>query len=277
MHNLFRFLTKYYFFFMFLGLETLALLMVANSHQYQRAVLVRSTNQLAAFVHKVHTGVFDYFSLRKVNLDLIEKNNILLHHSNHSFLTTDQNVFVHEDTLYQRQYLYVNARVINSSVNRRNNFLTLDKGRKHGIEPDMGVITPLGVVGIVNHVSENFSTVLSLLHRDSNISVRMKKNDHLGTLQWDGKHFREATVLYIPNYVNLELGDTIVSSGFSTIFPAGILIGSINEFMIKPGDNYYTIRISLFQDFNNLTYVHAVKNLFRDEQNELEAISYSGR
>ncbi len=276
MRNLFKFISRYYFFFLFLALQTIAMLMVANSHQYQRAVMLRSANQVTSFFYRVQTNVHEYFALRRLNKDLAQQNNLLLHQTPFSFLKTDQQEFLVGDTLYQRRYLYVNARVINNSVNRRNNFLTLDKGRRHGIIPDMGIITSRGVIGIVNNVSENFSTVISLLHADVNISVRMKKNDHLGTLQWDGENYREATVLYIPTHVELNVGDTIVSSGFSTIFPPDVLIGTISDYIIHPGENFSTVKVALAQDFNSISYVHAVKNLFREEQDTLESMTVSG-
>ncbi|MFO7977966.1 MAG: rod shape-determining protein MreC [Bacteroidales bacterium] len=276
MRNLFKFISRYYFFFLFLALQTIAMLMVANSHQYQRAVMLRSANQVTSFFHRVQTNVHEYFALRRLNKDLALQNNMLLHQTPFSFLKTDQQEFLVGDTLYQRRYLYVNARVINNSVTRRNNFLTLDKGRRHGIHPDMGIITARGVIGIVNNVSENFATVISLLHADVNISVRMKKNGHLGTLQWDGEDYRQATVLYIPTHVELNVGDTIVSSGFSTIFPPDVLIGTISNYIIHPGENFSTVQVTLAQDFNNLSYVHAVKNLFREELDSLESMTISG-
>jgi rod shape-determining protein MreC len=273
MRNLLNFFSRYHFFFLFLLLETIAILMVARNHQYQRSVVVHSANRVAALFHGMHTGVSGYFALKQVNESLAEQNNILLHQTPYSFLKTDRQVFIYRDTLYQRQYSYINARVINNSVNRRNNFLTLDKGRRHGIEPDLGVITPKGVIGIVKNVSQNFSTVISLLHRDTNISVRLKKDNHLGTLQWDGEDYRMGTLLYIPTHVDLSPGDTIVTSGFSTIFPPDIFIGTIAHFEIQPGDNYFTVQVQLGQDFNKLSHVHVVKNLFREEQEALEDLT----
>ena len=273
MRNLLNLFTRYHFFFLFLLLETIAIVMVARNHQYQRSVVVHSANRLSGFFHGIHTSVSEYFALKQQNELLTAQNNRMLHQTPFSYLKTDRQVFVYRDTLYQQQYSYINARVINNSVNRRNNFLTLNKGRRHGIEPDLGVITPNGVVGIVKNVSQNFSSVISFLHRDTNISVRLKKNDHLGTLQWNGEDYRVATLLYIPTHVELSPGDTVITSGFSTIFPPDILIGSISHFEIQPGDNYFTVQVELAQDFNKLTYVHVVKNLFREEQEALEDLT----
>lgn len=277
MRNLLNFISRYYFFFLFMLLQTIAMLMVSASHQYQRSVLTQSTNQITGFFHRMHTSVSEYFALGQINLDLVKQNNLLLQQTPYSFLKTDQQVFVFRDTLYQRQYSYINAQVINNSVNRRNNFLTLNKGRRHGIEPDMGIITSLGVIGIVKNVSENFSTVISLLHGNTYISVRMQENDHLGTLLWDGEDYRQGTVLYIPTHAELNIGDTIVSSGFSTIFPPEVFVGTISGFDIKPGDNYFTVKVALAQDFNTLTYVHAVKNLMKEELDTLELNTISDR
>jgi rod shape-determining protein MreC len=251
--------------------------MVARNHQYQRAVLTNSSNLITSFFFGMHADVSEFISLRKINQDLVQQNNELLHKVDFSFYKTDIDEIEHNDSLFLQQFSYVNARIVNSSINRRNNFLTINKGRRHGIQPDMGVITANGVIGIVTNVSNNFSTVISLLHRDTRISVRMKKNDHLGTLQWDGRNYKEATVLYIPTHVDMNVGDSIITSGFSVIFPAGIHIGHISEFIARPGEDYFTARVELAQDFNNLTYVHVIKSLLRDELLELEALPTNRR
>lgn len=270
MRNLFSFIARNYFFFLFLLLETLALMMVIRNQHYQRSYVVHSANAIAGQFYALSSGVTDYLSLRKANQQLSEENARLLNFTTESFLKTDRQVFTFRDTLYHRQFQYINAEVINSSVSRRANYLTLNKGRRHGIEPDMGVITFNGVVGIVSNVSDNFSSVISLLHKDMQVSARIKKNDHIGTLVWEGFDYRKATMTYIPSHVELSVGDTIVTSGYSVIFPQNLFIGTISDFEIRRGDNFFSAEVELAIDFNNIKYVQVVNNLMLEELKELE-------
>lgn len=270
MKNLFRFLLRYNFFFLFLILETTALVLVFRNHNFQRAVFASSSNFLVGGLYEIRTSISDYLKLKRVNKKLAQENTLLLEQIESSFLIRQDSVLVHQDTLIQKKFEYVNAGVINNSINRRNNFITLDKGSEQGIEPNMGVITFLGPVGIVVDVSKNFSTVISVLNTDFQASVRVKRNDYVGSLIWSGGNYRYADVAYIPGHVELQVGDTIVTSGLSTIFPPNILVGEITEFEIQRGGNYFVARIRLSQDFNKLRYVQVVRNLFLDEQLGLE-------
>lgn len=140
----------------------------------------------------------------------------------------------------------------------------------HGVQPDMGVITPDGVVGIVVNVSKNFSVAMSLLHSDMLVSAKIKKNDQLGSLRWEGVNHRKASMTYLPPHLGLSVGDSIVTSGFSTVFPENIFVGTIHDWEIRRGDSFFTAEIELALDFNRLTHVFIVKNLMKEEQVELE-------
>lgn len=270
MRNLINFILKQYFFFLFLLLEVIAISLLVQNHFYQRSYFVHSANFIAARSFGITDGITRYFNLQEHNRLLMEENTLLRQQNTNSFLATDRQIFTYLDTLYQRKYTYINARVISNTLQHRNNYLTLNKGRMHGIEPDMGVITHNGVIGVVRDVSANFSTVISLLHSDMSISAKLQKNNHLGSILWEGYNYRKVTMRYIPPHVELEKGDTIITSGFSQIFPEGIPIGIITDFEIRRGDNFFTIDVELLRDFNNLEHVHVVKNLFREEQKQLE-------
>lgn len=275
MRNLFSFIARNYFFFLFLLLETVAYILVYQHQHYQRAYFASSANIIAGRFYRMTSGVTDYLSLRKTNQQLSEENARLLSYTTESFLKTDRQVFTFRDTVYHRQFQYVNAEVINSSVSRRSNYMTLNKGRRHGIEPDMGVITFKGVVGIVANVSENFSSVISLLHKDMQISAKIKKNNQIGTMVWEGIDYRKATLTYIPPHVELNVGDTIVTSGYSIIFPRDVFIGTISDFEIRRGDNFLSAEVELAVDFNSLKYVQVVNNLMLEEIEELESQTQS--
>jgi rod shape-determining protein MreC len=258
---------------MFLALQVICFMLIAQNHHYQRSFLINSSNILTGNIFSTRTNIVEYFSLAQTNRQLARENANLHNQLKQSFLITDQQVFTFRDTVYQNQYNYINARVINNTVSLRNNYITLNKGRNHGIRPDMGVITQDGVIGIVVDVSNNFSSVLSFLHSNIQISAKIKKNDHLGTVIWEGYNYRKATMLYIPTHIQIDIGDTIVSSGFSHIFPQGVMIGVVSEYEIRRGDNFFTLQLELSRDFNNLDYVQVVKNIFREEQVELESRS----
>ena len=276
MRNLINFITRHYFFFLFALLQVVAMMLIVQNNTYQRSFFINSSNLIAGNIYRMQSGITQYFSLRSVNKQLMDENTRLRSQIPGTYLTTDQNIFTFRDTLHQRQFQYLNARVINNTVRNRNNHMTINKGRLHGIRPDMGVIGPNGVIGIVKDVSGNFSSVISLLHSDMQISAKIKKNNHLGTILWEGFDHRKVTMLYIPPHVELEKGDTIITSGFSQIFPEGIAIGVIDEFEVRRGDNFYTIDVKLFTDFNKLGYVHVVQNIFREEIDLLETMNGAG-
>jgi rod shape-determining protein MreC len=173
------------------------------------------------------------------------------------------------DTTKHQLYSYFLAQVVNNSVNKQYNYLTLNKGYKDGVRPDMGVITPEGLVGIVEGVSENFSTVLSVLNIRFGQSAKIKKNGYFGFLSWNGTSDKVCVLSDIPQHVKPEIGDTIVTTNYSGIFPENIPIGKIKDFDLK-GGNFYTIKIELFNDFRNLNYVTIVENLYKKEKTELE-------
>jgi rod shape-determining protein MreC len=273
MRNLFNFIARHYFFFLFVALQLVSFFLVFQNHFYQRSAFINSSNYLAGNIYGLRSNVYQYFNLQKVNQQLANENTYMLENIPGSYLKTDQQVFTFNDTIYKKQYSYINARIINNSVRNRNNYITLNKGRLDGIRPDMGVITPQGVIGIVRDVSGNFSSVLSLLHSDIQVSAKLMKNNHLGTVLWDGYDYRRASMLYVPTHVNLSVGDTIITSGFSQIFPEGIMIGTISDFEIRRGDNFFTIELDLSADFNNLNYVSVVKNIYREEIIELSRTS----
>jgi rod shape-determining protein MreC len=146
----------------------------------------------------------------------------------------------------------------------------LNKGAAEGISRDMAVISPKGVVGIVRDVSANFCSVISVLHKDSKISAKIKKNNYVGTLVWKGMDYRTAHLQDIPTHVKLSLGDTVITSGYSHIFPEGVMIGTIKNFNILEGENFYTIKLTFSEDYNSLDHVYIINNLMKNEQEELE-------
>ena len=270
MRNLIAFVIRYHYFLLFLILEAFSFVLIANSTYYQQASILNTSNRITGTVYSAFNNVTDYFSLRKTNYILSEENARLRKATSLSFLKADTNSFFVNDTINKLRYTYIAAKVINNSVNRRNNYIMLNKGRKQGIDKDMAVITSNGIVGTVVSVSDNFSWVMSVLNKHTKISGRIKKNNQMGTIIWEGKDFSVGTLSDIPAHVKIAKGDTIVTSGFSYIFPAGIFVGTIKDFRVEQGDHFYVIPFNFGVDYNSLDYVYVVKDLSKKEVMNLE-------
>jgi len=239
-------------------------------NDYQKSSFINTTNDFFASVNQKINNIYDYFNLKEINRQLAEENAKLRSREIKSFNATDKNVFTVNDTTYKQDYTYIDAKVVNSSINRRKNYLTLNKGYLSGIKKDMGVISPDGVVGIVSDVSPNYATVMSVLHLDTKISAKLKKSGQIGSLVWPGINYRKGKLKDMPTHVVLHKGDTIVTSGFSAIFPEGINIGYVIGYNLKDGEMFYDVDLALAVDYNNLSYVYVVNNIFKTEQKLLE-------
>jgi rod shape-determining protein MreC len=210
--------------------------------------------------------VSEYFILKKANQQLVKENIKLRKQLAESFREVDSNIFIQKDSLFG----YIGAKVIRNSVNNQKNYLFINKGSKHGIRKDMGVLTPEGVVGTVVEVSDNYSRIMSVLHIQNKINARIKKNRHLGNMQWDGKDYRVGTLTDIPNHVQLFPGDTIITSGNSLLFPEGIEIGIVENYHSNPNDKFSTASVKYTVDFNRVYLVYIIVNLMQEELNSLE-------
>ncbi len=177
MKNIFVFIWRNHFVFLFLLLQSFAIYLLIQNNNYQRAGFINSANVVSGNFLNFYSNITEYFSLKKANEILASENAELKKHHPNSYFRYDVQVFNINDTIYRQQYNYRAARVVNKSVNKRNNYITLNRGSLHGVEPDMAVITPVGVVGIVKNVSENFCTVISMLHVNSKISAQIKNNN----------------------------------------------------------------------------------------------------
>ncbi len=271
MRNLIAFISKYSFFFLFLIFEVFAFYLLFRNNNVQRSTFLNTTNQLTGSVYESYSEWSDYLDLKEVNQLLSEENRKLRENQIGAYQRLfGENIMVN-DTVYKRKYFYSKAKVINSSVNKQNNYITLNIGSSNGIRKGMGVIGPQGVVGIVKNVSEHYASVLSVLHRSSKTSAKLKNTNYFGSMQWDGLTFEEGILVDIPNHVSLEIGDTIVSSGFSATFPEGIIMGTIKSFGKPEGENFYDIKIKFSNDFKRLTHVYVVKNNYKIEQETLES------
>ena len=270
MRPLLQFLIKNANFFLFLLLEFFAFIFIVKSNYYQQSVFINSANAISGGIYKTQSNITNYFSLKTINKMLAEENAMLRNSQRSSFSAINNKTFVINDTLYKQQYEFTEATIISNTFNRINNYLTLNKGYDQGIRKEMGVITSQGVVGIIKDVSSNFSTVTSVLHSKSKISAKIKKNNYIGTVVWEGGDYRTAKLKDIPTHVKILSGDTIVTSGYSMIFPGGIPIGTIYLYNVNKGNDFYDIKIRLTTEFNKISNVYVIKSLMKEELDSLK-------
>ncbi len=271
MRSLFRYLLRNYAFVLFILLETLALAMVFNYNSFQRAKYLNSANFVTGNIYSMYNSVAGYFGLLKDNKELALENarlRTLLENQGYNLPAGDSLALAvgHSDSLYR----FTTAQVINNSVNSAFNYITLNKGTRHGIRPDQGIISANGIVGVVGQVSESYAMGLSVLNRRWSISAKLKNSGYYGSLMWPANNYRVARLSEIPLHVDIAPGDTIVTSGYSSIFPEGILVGTISGFTRPDGENYYSIDVLLSVDYKSLSHVEVVDFINRQEINELE-------
>lgn len=271
MRNLIAFIRKYSFFFLFMGVEALAFYLILKNNHFQGSSFLNSTNNVAGGIYTRYSNLAEYLNLKEFNDALSDENRLLRENQLGSFERVFGENIIVNDTIYKRKYLYTKAKVINNSTHRQNNYLTLSIGFNNGVENGMGVIGPSGVVGVVKNVSANYSSVVSVLHRESMISVKLKKSDYFGSMQWDGEDYQIIGLKDIPNHVLLNEGDTVVTSGYSSIFPEGLATAVIKTFEVPEGENFYNIQMQLLNDFRQLTYVYVVKNNTSTEVKKIES------
>lgn len=260
---------------LFVLLLGISIFFIYKNNKFQRVLIFNAANETAGSALGVYADAKEYFSMRQTNHLLAEENAAL-----RAQLLSDKykvyNKWVNSDTSYKQIYRYIPAQVINNSVDKANNYVTLNVGTAHGVKPDMGIISPNGVVGIVKSVSEHFSVGISLLHRKSRLKARLRSSSFFGTLTWEGTDENTLILNYIPSYANLTPGDTVETTTYSSIFPEGIPIGIIKSFDVDADEGYYRIKVKPLSEFRKLGSVYVVDYELKDEQNALEAEASKG-
>ena len=276
MQSILKFLVKHNHWFLFILLEGISFMLIVQFNYYQSATFFTSANSLAGDLFGAITDMEQYFALRTRNEELLLHNKELtseLAELRTQIAEMQQNVILNNDTIvrnYSSGFSFNTATIVNNSLNSINNFIVINKGTDDGIESEMGVFCEKGVVGIIYLTSEHYSLVLPLLNNKSNISCRIKGNNEFSTLQWDGKDTRYSYLVDLPKYTGFEYGDTVVTSGFSSIFPQGIPVGTIEELEESVDGMFYKAKVKLFVDFATLSSVFVVGNKGYSEQKNLE-------
>ena len=270
MQQIIYFIRKFRYFLLFLLLEILAITFTIQQHSFHTSKFVNSANFITGGLYKTVNDVTEFFLLRDENKLLIEENVRLKNLLNKKEINyTKENYTVIDTVKFFQKYEYSVAKVIKNNYTYRNNILTLNKGTKQGLTTDLGVINSLGIIGVVKNTSSNYSTVLSILNGYSKINVRLKNSNHYGTLSWNGENHTTAQLEDIPRQAVIKVGDTIITGGKSAIFPEGIHVGIIKDFIFE-NNKYQQINTLLFNDMTSIGYVQIVDNLQKKEQNQLE-------
>lgn len=223
MRSLFLLLWRNNFTLLFLLLLSLSFYFIIRNNNFQQVSVFNSTNKIAASILEAVNYVKEYINLKENNASLARENARLKSLLPDTWYEKGALKTVISDSTRLQQYSYITARVINNTVNRRNNYLTLDKGSLQGVKKDMGVISSSGVVGIVKDVSDHYCTVMSVLHKNTRISTRFKNSSYFGSLVWDGNDSKEATLLEVAKHVKFNIGDTLITTVYSAIFPKEFL------------------------------------------------------
>jgi len=269
MRNLLNFLIRHNNLIFFLILEGIAFYFLTTSNSYHNSQAVKGIRGMSVKIETKISNARNYINLRDINENLAAENIALKNSIENLIKKEDSEFYSVLDSGYNQQYIYTSAEVISNSVNRQKNFFTLNKGLNQGLAVDMAVIVSNGVAGVIVGCSDNFAVAMSLLNLDFKLSVRIKSNGYFGSLTWDGRDYLHAVLNEIPQHILINVGDTIETTGYSAVFPEGVMIGTISDFE-KSKSDFYKITIRLFPDFKKLHYVDIIGNMKKTEQLELE-------
>lgn len=245
-------------------------MLLLNYNAFQKASYITSSNNVTGAVNAKVGQIGDYLSYGRVNDSLVRENAMLRNQLKSSFYIdtiAKRNV---NDTIYNQQYQYIAAKVISNSTNQRNNYITINRGSKDGIEKDMGVICGSGVVGLVVKTTEHFANIQSLLNGNARISAMLADNKEIGTVTWTSNlDPHQGLLMDVSNNVKPKLGEKVVTSGQS-LYPTGIAIGKISNLHAKEGGLFLNMYLDLAVDYSKLEYVYVVINKLAKEQVEVE-------
>ena len=285
MQKLLEFIIAKRHWFLFILCEIISFVLIYRNNVYQHNMMLSSANTVVGGISSVSGTVFSYFDLQKVNQDLLERNGFLemevirlREQANNRYMdsvsfdglfSTDT---VLPDSLFSENYTYryIPVGVVNNSTTYMRNNITLNKGALDGIRPDMGVVSPQGIVGVVSTVNDHFSVVISLLNVKFKASCKIQNTNFVGSLLWKGDDVKYAYLEQLATHATFQVGDTILTSGYSTMFPPGIKVGVIESYDRQTNDNLYSLKVRLATDFNALNVLYVIENCLQSEQMEIE-------
>ena len=274
MRNLLEFLSRHNHWFVFVLLEVLSLTLLFNYNSYQGSVWFTSANAVSGKVYEWSSAVTQYFSLTDVNRQLTQRNVYL---EREVEMLAEQIRKTQKDTTavermqqsVMRQYSTIPAKVVSSSLDKANNLITIDKGSADGVRKDMGVVCGTGVVGIVYLTSEHYSVIIPVLNAQSNISCSIRGRGYFGYLRWKGGASEYAYLEEVPRHAHFKLGDYVVTSGYSSVFPSGVIVGRIKHVYNSPDGMAYRLKVTLTTDFTRLRDVCVINDTEMEKKMEI--------
>jgi len=274
--NVFLFIRRYANFIFFLVLQIIALSFLIRYNKFHEAAFMNVAGEVTGKLDEKYNGIEYYFQLKRTNEQLNRENERLNQMLRENFEGTDSSKRMIVDTILNdslkriQKYFYLRAKVVGNTVSSQANFLTIHRGAAQNVKPNMGVISSQGIVGTVVNVSENYSSVMSLLHRQYKVVVKLKKGGERGTVEWDGASPMYVTLKDIPKSAKVSTGDTVVTSQTSSLFPGNIMVGTVLEIVDDKSSNFFTLRLKTATNFFNVEYVYVIENIQYDEQKRLE-------
>lgn len=278
MRNLIEFLLKYSSAFVFTLLFLISFILLVSHGRFHSSVWFTSANVVSNRIYGLKNGISGYFNLRSINASLQQSNAQL---ENEVFeLRTQIEAYKSiindsADFSNTKRFDYVLGTVLNNDTRHPQNYFTIDKGAADGIKSGMGVVDQNGIVGIVNVVGPHTSRIISLLNTTQHISVRLKRSDMIGSLTWKVNDPSIAYVEDVPRHTVFAIGDTVVTSGYSTAFPADIPVGTVLGRIRSENDNFFVLKLRLASDFKSLSTVRVLKDSYKEELDSLKAFDIS--
>jgi rod shape-determining protein MreC len=270
MRSLLNFLLNFHFIILFLLLECFSFFLLVQYNDYQKAAFLNSSNNVSGRVYKTMFNMTQYLGLKEKNRELIDAIAKNRNYSKSAYKYNQISLIDVLDSNYIQQYKYIPTVVINNSVNKQNNYLTLNVGKNQGVDKGMAVVSPMGIVGVVKESSKNFSSVISLLNQNLRISAMIKRNGYFGSVNWDGTNYQRVILSDLPSHISIRNGDTVITSGYSTMFPKGELIGVVDEVEKSERGEFLEVKVKLSVDFKSISNVIVIRNLLQEEQLMLE-------
>jgi rod shape-determining protein MreC len=274
--NVFLFIGRHFNFLFFLVLQIIALSFLFRFNKYHEAAFLNVSTEITGRINERYNNIEYYFQLKKTNEALVQENLRLRQQLKENYEAPDSLRRMINDTIRVDtgrsilKYRILEAKVVNNSVTAMANYLTIHRGFDQGVRPNMGVTGPQGIVGSVVNVSKNFATVQSMLHYQFGVVAKLKNNRETGTISWNGQSPLFVTMKNIPKSVKVNIGDSVVTSQISSLFPANLMVGTVADIVPDPSSNFYTLKVRTATNFSTLEYVYVIDNLQYDEQKRLE-------
>ena len=276
MRNIFLFIRRYFNFLFFLMMQIVALSFLFRYNQFHEAAFMGVANEVTGRVNKKYNNVEYYFKLKKTNQQLIEENERLHNLLQSNFEKADSAIIIVVDSIRvdsietYRRYRWHQAKVVGSFMSLQTNYLMIHRGSFQGVKKDMGVASTEGIVGRVVNVGDNYATVMTLLNRQFKADAKLKKGGERGSIEWDGVSPEFVYLKDIPRSAEVAIGDSVVTSELSSIFPPGIMVGLVSEIVEDKSSNFFTVKVKTATNFSTIQFVYVIEDLQREERITLE-------